>query len=80
MSKFTLGTLLGTGANISTFGVHGERDRASEEPGGLGPLGIGSVKLGVKAPIGMGEMGEGRIKGAELDDSSGLASSRSCLT
>jgi hypothetical protein len=80
VSKFSLGTLLGTGANISTFGVHGESDSASEEPGGLGPLGIGSVKLGVKAPIGMGEMGEGRIKGAELEDPAGLAPPLSCST
>jgi hypothetical protein len=35
------------------------------------------VKLGVKARI--GDMGEGRIKGAELEDSAGLVVSLSCL-
>jgi hypothetical protein len=60
--------LLGTGANISTLGVQGDRDSPSEDPVGLGPLGIGSVKVGVRAPIGIGEWGDGRINGADLED------------
>ena len=68
----TLGALLGTGANISTLGVQGDRGSPSEDPGGLGPLGIGSVKVGVSAPRGIGERGDSRISGADLEDSAGL--------
>jgi hypothetical protein len=68
----TLGTLLGTGANISTLGVQGDRGSPSEDPGGLDSLGIGSVKVGVRAPIGSGERGDCRISGADLGDSAGL--------
>ena len=64
---------------MSTFGVHGDNDSASEDPRGFGPLGIGSEKLGVKAPIAAGEVGEGRIGGAECDEPAGLAALLSCF-
>jgi hypothetical protein len=72
--------LLGTGANISILGIQGDRGSPSEDPGGLGPLGIASVKVGVRAPIGIGDTGGGRISGADLEDWVGLVVLLSLLT
>jgi hypothetical protein len=44
----------------------------SEDSGGLDPLGIGSVKVGVRALVGIGERGDCRVSGADLKDSVGL--------